>query len=143
MKKAILLTSFLLLINGFVVGAQSEENPYTVTVDDLTEVGMEEVRPIEPEDERFIAPVRYFRVTPPTEPLSGRDCDDCGDLAAVYVNESATAPIWAESGTNPVRKIGKRIQVRHYEASKKLVIIVTGPDGEKMLALSDLLANKF
>lgn len=144
MKKVILLTSVFFLAGSlFVVRAQEVGHPYPVTSEDLTEAGMESVRVIEPEENRFLAPVQYFRVRPQTETLEGRDCDDCDDLVAVYVDMTKHKPTWADNENQLIRKIGKRIQVRRYEASKKLVIIVTGPDGENVLELSSQLTSKF
>lgn len=143
MKKTILFTSLFLLLVGFTVAAQDASETYAVTADDLAEAGMEDISVVGPGDERFLLPVHYFRVAPPEEQLDGRDCDDCGDLVAVHVAGSDHPPLWSVDQTEYVRIIGKRFQVRRYEATKKLVIIVTGPDQNSMLALSDLLARKF
>ena len=143
MKKSILFFS-LLLLGAFVI-VQAESSPsYKVEVEDLIESGMTNVKVVETTKSRFQEPMQYFRVAEALDEKNAKkDCEDCGNLVAVYIGTTPTIPGWIEGNSNPLRRIGGRIQARRYLPNKKLVIIVTTPLQENAIRLSNRLVEKF
>ena len=114
------------------------------TVDDLKAAGYADASAVaEATDGRFGAPVRYFRSS---ERLSAadakKDCADCADLISVYSAELPSPPDWAANQNfKPTRQIAGRWQTRGWLAAAKRILIVTGPNQEKVKALYDQLTE--
>lgn len=142
MKKAAVLTAVLLVAGAFLAAHGEAPPDHGVAAEDLEAAGFAEPRVVEPEDDRFLPPVRYFRVDPSSAPL-GNDCADCRDLVAVYVGESETVPAWFTNDSPPVRVMAGRVQVRRWLPARRLVITVTAPGQAEAGALSDLLVARF
>jgi hypothetical protein len=105
---------------------------------ELTALGLAEVAPVEPTEDRFRPPVLYFRSA---EKLSAQDarkaCADCADLIAVHAAETAVPPVWAVEPEQRLRTIGGRVQVREYQLDRRRVLIVTAASratAEKILS---------
>lgn len=138
MRPRLLVIPLLLGLGVFALLKAQASAPFAVTAMDLEEAGYTSVVPLGQEGSRFSPPVTYFRVAERlSEEQARRDCEDCADLVAVHLAES-TAPAWASS-QEPLRIVGGRTQARRYHAPTRTIIIVTGPDTERVAALSDLL----
>lgn len=143
MRKTSVITAILLIL-GIVltVRAQSPAVP-EVTVAELESAGYTAVTELARNDSRFELPVHYFRVaeTIPEEDTR-KDCDDCGNIVAVYLAVVPSAPGWARRNSNPLRLVGGRVQARRYHEATGTVLIVTGPAMENVSSLSNLLLER-
>ena len=137
---AIIATLALLILSP--VSSRSES--MDASADDLAAAGFTGANAVEPSKDRFLPPVRYFRVDQALSAADAkRDCPDCQNLVAVFIGATTAAPDWSNPNINPVRRVGGRTQVRKYLATSKTAIIVTAPDREKAIALAALLVKKF
>ena len=142
MKKAVFLTSTLLLASFFVVLAGSNDLPKP-TPDDLLAAGYTVVKIIETDGDRYSGPVKYFRVAEKPQKIDPKkDCADCNDLVAVYIGKTNTIPAWVINQSDPIRIIGNRFQTRIYSPNKKTVIAVTGPIRERVIKLTQIYIEK-
>jgi hypothetical protein len=145
-QTASLLMSVLVLTALPVVAAEAPAAPtptFEIAAADLIAAGYSEAKEIKPAGDRFLAPVRYFRVSPALSPIDAKkDCKDCGNLAAVYAGETKTAPAWANR-TDLIYSAGGRVQIRRYLAAKKLAVIVSAPDRTLAIKLANDLIKKF
>lgn len=115
-----------------------------VTVEDLTAAGAPGVTQAPPADGRFQPPVHYFRTTEKLSVNDARkDCADCDDLIAVYVADVPAAPAWVDTPQSQFLKIGGRLQLRSYIASKKRIVTVTATNEATLRKISKYLVAKF
>ena len=115
-----------------------------VTAADLAAAGVEGVKEVATAGDRFAPPMRYFRSP---ERLSDadakKDCADCADLIAVYAAEVASVPSWDAEKIQQFQRIGGRLQLRAYIASKKRVVTVTAVNEQTLRKISRYLVDKF
>lgn len=117
---------------------------FMVQVDDLARAGFTDVRRAMPRGGRFEEPVRYFRVG---ERLSAqeslKDCDDCGDLAMVYVTRAipTSTPVWVVRANPLVQTVGGRLQLRWFAANRVITVIAPGGE-ERVRALGSWLRER-
>lgn len=138
-KKTAIIAALLLALSPVSASA-----PLDVSVNDVAAAGYAGAQAVEPVEDRFQPPVRYFRVDQTLSAADAkRDCPDCRNLVAIFVGPAGAAPDWSNPNINPVRRVGGRTQVRKYLAASKTVIIVTAPDREKAIVLSNALVKKF
>jgi hypothetical protein len=142
MKKAFttILAAFLLAWPAYAAGPAALE----VSVDDFTAAGVVDVTSVSPLDDRFMAPVHYFRTSEKLSQADAKDdCADCADLIAIYAAEVPAVPIWADIPQQQFLKVGGRLQLKAYIASKRRVVTVTAPSEIVVRKISQYLVGKF
>lgn len=142
MKKPLWIAVFLMAVAGAVSAAAPVA--LEVSADDLAAAGIQDAVTVAPDRDRFQPPVAYFRII---EKLSAaeakKDCSDCGNLVAIYAAEAPTVPGWVAEPKLQFVKVGGRLQVRAYIASKKRIVTVTAPSEATARKISSHLVSKF
>ncbi len=142
MKKTLWIA---LLLSTFASAASaSAPAALEISAEDLATAGIQGVVAVAPEHDRFQPPVAYFRVA---EKLSAEaakaDCGGCGNLVAAYAATVSSVPSWVAESKMQFVKVGGRLQLRAYIASKKRVVIVTAPSETAVRKISAALVSKF
>lgn len=115
-----------------------------VTADDLTKAGTPGVTTVSSAGDRFSPPVQYFRTTEKLSDADAKlDCADCSDLIAIYAADVPAVPNWANVPQQQFLKVGGRLQLRAFVASKKRVVTVTAPNEATLRKISSYLVEKF
>ena len=134
------LSACAIALGVFLVVHAQDPSRTSVIEEDLEAAGYTDVVALEADGSRFASNVAYFRVAETLSDADARkDCADCANLVATHVAKTDSVPDWHAADEDPLRLVGGRVQARRYHAPTKTVIIVTGPDLEKVAALSDRL----
>ncbi len=142
MKKPLWIAAFLMIVAGTVSAAAP--TLLKVSLEDLTAAGIQNATAVAPDRDRFQPPVAYFRVPEKLSAADAKlDCSDCGNLVAVYAADTLTVPSWVSETKMQFVKVGGRLQVRAYIASKKRIVTVTAPSEATARKISAYLVSKY